>query len=199
MCDTFCLHSPSSAHTLIILLFVATILGYGAGSFNVFYGGVEVLAGGDFGSSASGTFGGCDTGSPPPPTPTPAPTKAPTPKPTKAPTHVPTRSPTSPPTQKPTNPTLFVYKYVCAKTPPQLESDICLNGSLAGGSCPKEGVANTCGNKRSPGTCYWSSNCTGGGGPPPAPTPSSCSPVGAKCVQKSDCCSGKCNRKGKCQ
>jgi len=92
--------------------------GYGNGSYKVLYGATEVLTGGTFGSSASGTFGACDTGSPPPPPP-PVSTNPPTPNPTPVPTNppptrMPTRVPTSPPTRMPTpKPTTTLCTATC--------------------------------------------------------------------------------------
>jgi len=79
--------------------------GYGSGSFKILYGGVEVLSGGEFGSSASGNFGTCETTPPPVNPPTSNPTKSPTPKPTPLPTNPPppTNAPTPNPTLAPTN------------------------------------------------------------------------------------------------
>ena len=112
-----------------------------------------------------------------PPTPVPSnpPTSNPTPLPTNPPTPVPSNPPTPPPTPAPVNPTSpptppptneSVDKYVCARRDPAAGT-ICLEGSLAGGECSTAGVNSRCGKNK---TCWWAS-CSGGGGNPPAPTP----------------------------
>jgi len=67
---------------------------YGAGSYTIYHGGKEVASGGEFGTSATHTFGSLA----PPPTPSPV-TPSPTMKPTTgSPTSHPTESPTTSPT-----------------------------------------------------------------------------------------------------
>jgi hypothetical protein len=104
------------------------------------------------------------------PPPTPNPTNLPTPNPTTPPTPNPTLVPTNPPTNAPTNsptfppptslptppptpaPVSIVNKYICVKRQP-LDSTICVDGSLAGGTCSSENVGERCGSKGR--VCWW--------------------------------------------
>jgi len=72
--------------------------GYGTGTFQVLYGGIDVFPGqgGNFGTGFTGTFGECNA-APTTPPPTPAPVNPPTAKPTPVPTKNPTAFPTNPP------------------------------------------------------------------------------------------------------
>ena len=107
-----------------------------------------------------------------------APTNAPTTQaPTRNPTSVPTNAPTAVPTNAPTaasTPAATIDKYICTKNQP-LDSSICADGQLAGGSCSTVDQPDGCGNGGK--VCWWAS-CPSGAPVTPAPTNADTPPPG---------------------